>query len=88
MNTRRNNTRKGLLALAMVLMMSLTATAQVFVLDGENQRTPTNSNIGQMEIPEINSGNDHGFAPLGSGTVLLLALGGAYLLRKKVVNLT
>ena len=84
MNTRRNNTRKGLMTLAMALMLGLSATAQVFVLDEETNRNATGPN-GELSNVIVH-GETHdqtNFVPIGSGSLLLIGLGGAYLLRKK-----
>ena len=86
MNTRRNKTHKILVALAFALMMSLSATAQVFVLDNEdNNRLGTGAN-GELSNVIVH-GEDHdqtNFVPMGGGALLLMGLGGAYMLCKKV----
>lgn len=74
---------KSILALAFALLFCLSASAQVFVLDGDNDREGYGSNIGNLELPDPNTGNDHLMVPVGSGSLLLVALGGAYLLHKK-----
>lgn len=77
--------RKGLLAVIFCLMMNLSSIGQVFVLDGDNNRNTTeNTNIGNLSLPEINSGSDQFYTPIGNGLWLLLALGGAYLVRKRI----
>ena len=63
--------------------MSLTMKAQVFMIDGdENYRAPEDPQV------FINLPSDYGMAtdyytPIGDSVLLLSALGGAYLLRKK-----
>lgn len=82
MKIRNNKIRKVLLTAVLSLMISFSTYAQVFVIDGANQRNSINSNIENLEVPEIGSGNDHGYLPLGNGCLLMVALGGAYLLGK------
>lgn len=69
---------------ALSLLLGFSATAQVFVLDEDNNRQPTEVSGDLSNVIEHGSENDQtNYAPLGSGSLLLTVLGGAYLLRKK-----
>lgn len=71
------------LYLALFALIS-SASAQVFELDDNGDRTgATHEELSDLNIP-IHLGNyDQAYAPIGSGVVLLAALGGTYLLGKK-----
>lgn len=85
MKTKRNKICYAVLAMAVGLMISLTATAQVFVLGEDNNRQGTDINGEHSNVIYHGSTNDQtNYVPMGSGTLLLAALGGVYLLRKKV----
>ena len=67
--------------MAIVLGMAFGASAQVFMLDGdENQRNGTIEF--NLNNPGYGDGTDY-YVPVGSGTLLLAGLAGAYLLGKK-----
>ena len=67
---------------ALLLFMVATANAQIFLIGEDNQRT-TIDNVGGF-IPQNGLQIDQGeYVPVGSGALLLAALGGAYLLGKK-----
>lgn len=83
MNMIKGMSKKSLLIGMFVAAFGLSAQAQVFVLDGDKNRQETENIIGNLEAPPTNTGQDHNMAPLGSGSLLLVALGGAYLLTKK-----
>ena len=77
--------KKTVLTIAIVLGMAMGASAQVFMLDADNDQRE------QIE-PGFNINNPNGFGqgtdfyeytPVGSGALLLAALGGAYLIGKK-----
>ena len=72
-----------MLTVALGLLVGLSASAQVFVLEENNNRIPSNDNFGTLDVPPVNTGEDHLMTPIGNGSLLLVALGGAYLLRKK-----
>ena len=84
MKAKPNKMRKLMLTAAFAVLIAFTASAQVFVLDGDNNRTTVDPNFGEgFDVPDPNLGNDVHPEPLSSGTLLLVALGGAYLLGKK-----
>ena len=78
--------KKKIMTMAAALMLAASASAQVFVLEeNDNQRDGS-------ETPDFNIDNPDGFgqgsdyyeyAPLGSGALLLAGLAGAYLIGKK-----
>lgn len=75
--------KKRYLIILAAMLLSVSSPAQIFMLDMDDKRNPE---IGGMDItnPDIhNSGEDWAYVPVGSGTLLLAALGGAYLLGKK-----
>lgn len=77
-----HKTRKAV-AILLFLAMSLTMKAQVFMLDGdENYRTPEDPQV-FAGLPENYGLGVDWYTPVGDGIMLLAALGGAYLLRKK-----
>lgn len=77
---------RRVITLLLFMFMSLSMKAQVFMMDGDdNYRDP--------EDPAVFAGlpEDYGlgvdwYTPLGDGLLLLTALGGVYLLRKKNTN--
>ena len=80
-----HKTRKAV-AILLFLAMSLTMKAQVFMLDGdENYRTPEDPQV-FAGLPENYGLGVDWYTPVGDGIMLLAALGGAYLLRKKKKN--
>ena len=76
--------------LLLLVLATATATAQVFGLENEsNNRKEGTENVDGTAI-DLGANVDHGsthdqsnYTSLGSGTLLLLAFGGTYLLRKK-----
>lgn len=73
---------RRLMAMAVVLVLSATANAQMFEIEDSygdfNPRVTT-------ETPTLPPGGDSdfsGYTPLGGGMLLLAALGGAYALKK------
>lgn len=75
---------KRILILILSLMMAYNANAQIFVMEDEaNPRLnidadePFILNSGGLEYDQTN------YTPIGSGVLLLTALGGAYALAKK-----
>lgn len=84
MKTKRNKIRKAMLTMAVGLMISLTATAQVFMLGDDKNRQGTDVNGEYSNVINHGSPNDQtNFVPMGSGSLLLAALGCAYLIGKK-----
>ena len=70
---------------ALLLLMACAAHAQIFLQEGDenNMRDVTTVPVNAWpDNPPYNQGNDY-YLPLGSGIVLLAALGGAYLLGKR-----
>ena len=77
-----HKTRK-VVAILLFLAMSLTMKAQVFMMDGdENYRDPEDPQVFAGLPNNFGSGYDY-YMPVGDGIMLLAALGGAYLLKKK-----
>ena len=77
---------RRVIVLLLFMMMSLTTKAQVFMLDGdENYREPENPQV-FAGLPEDYGLGVDSFTPIGDGILLLAALGGAYLLKKKKTN--
>ena len=75
--------KKIFIILIMALALALPARAQVFVIyDEESDRTPEDAYVFAILPAEQGIGLDW-YAPIGDGLLLLTALGGAYLLRKK-----
>ena len=71
------------MALLLLMIMSLTTKAQVFMLDGdENYRDPEDPAVFAGLPEEFGLGVDW-YMPIGDGIVLLAALGGAYLIGKR-----
>ena len=67
---------------AAVLLMSASADAQVFLLGEDNHREGID-NVGGF-IPENGVEYDQGeYVPTGGGVLLLVALGGTYLVGKR-----
>ena len=80
-----HKTRKAVTVL-LFLAMSLTMKAQVFMLDGdENYRMPEDPAVFAVLPNNFGGGYDY-FMPVGDGIMLLAALGGAYLFRKREKN--
>ena len=72
--------------LALGLMIATASQAQIVVMEGEQNtlRTGTVDNGDLNNVIFHESQNDQtNFTPLGDGIVLLAALGGAYLLKKR-----
>lgn len=84
MNNKMNNTIKRVIAvIALLLVMFGPVQAQVFIMDED---AGGNIRIAESEftVPVPYQGTDWDeYLPLGDGVLLLTALGGAYLLRKR-----
>ena len=80
--------------MAAVLLLSMPLRAQVFMTqdDLEKERDGQWSDIGliipihEQDFDQAEEAPEEDYTPLGSGIVLLAALGGAYLLGKKRKN--
>ena len=80
--------KKILFAIALIITLSLTANAQYsdgFFNDWDNgfDRTGTGNEIGFVLPVSHGNGLDTPSAPLGSGLLVLTALGAGYALKKK-----
>ena len=80
--------KKILFTIALIITLSLTATAQYsdgFFNDWDNglDRTGTGNDIGFVLPASHGNGLDTPSAPLGSGLLILTALGVGYALKKK-----
>ena len=77
-----NSTRRAL-ALVLMMAMAMTAKAQVFMMDGdENYREPEDPQV-FINLPQGYGLGVDWYTPVGDGTAVLAALGGAYLLGKR-----
>ena len=77
---------KKITILVLGLMIATSTQAQILVMEGEqnNLRNVTTDNGDLNNVLFHESQNDQtNFTPLGDGIVLLAALGGAYLLKKR-----
>ena len=75
--------RRRVIVLLLFMIISLTMKAQVFMMDGdENYREPENPQV-FAGLPENYGLAVDWYTPVGDGLVLLAALGGAYLLKKR-----
>lgn len=78
--------KKILYTLALALMLSMSATAQVFMLeDSDSERADAEGGL-IIVNPDYHGSGEDWYTPLGGGTLLLAGLGGAYLLGKKRKN--
>lgn len=78
--------KKILYTLALALMLSMPATAQVFMLeDSDSERADAEGGL-IIVNPDYHGSGEDWYTPLGGGTLLLAGLGGAYLLGKKRKN--
>ena len=69
--------------IVLALALSLSAHAQVFMIDGDkNYRTPEDPSVFATLPGEYGAAVDY-YTPIGDGMLLLAALGGAYLLGKR-----
>ena len=76
--------KRILSVVAIFLMAAGTATAQVFVLENDEEISRmTPESFDEPFIPNLGETNDQGYAPIGGGALLLAGLAGAYLLGKK-----
>lgn len=82
MDKNGNKMKKVVLTIAIVLVMAMGASAQVFMLDANNEREGTDPNSLPF-IPGHGGDWDQGYSPLGGGAALLIGFGAAYMLAKK-----
>ncbi len=75
--------KKILYTVALTLMLSMPATAQIFMLeDSDSERVDAEGGL-IIVNPDYHGSGEDWYTPLGGGTLLLAGLGGAYLLGKK-----
>ena len=75
--------KKRIMTMAAALMLAASASAQVFVLEeNDNQRDGSETPDFNIDNPGFGQGTDY-YTPVGSGALLLAGLAGAYLLGKK-----
>ena len=75
--------KKKIMTMAAALMLAASASAQVFVLeDNDNQREDVDPGFNIDNPDGFGQGTDY-YTPVGSGTLLLVGLAGAYLVGKK-----
>ena len=78
--------KKKLLIFTLFVTLAAPLRAQVFMMDGEgNYREPEDPEV-FAGLPENYGLGVDWYTPLGDGLLLLTALGGVYLLRKKNTN--
>lgn len=84
MNNRiKNSIKRFIVVIGLLLVMTCPVQAQVFIMDEDMEG---NIRLGETEfvVPVPYQGTDWDeYLPLGDGVMLLTALGGAYLLRKR-----
>lgn len=75
--------KKILIIFTLIITLAAPMRAQVFMLDGdENYRSPEDPEV-FAGLPENYGLGVDWYTPAGDGLVLLAALGGAYLLKKR-----
>ena len=82
-NRMKNMIKRSIAVISLLLVLTNQAQAQVFLMDED---AGGNIRIGESEfvVPVPYQGTDWDeFLPLGDGVLLLTALGGAYLLKKR-----
>lgn len=80
----RRSMRKVVMLYFVIFALISSANAQVFLLNDKGNRTgATHEELSDLNIPIHLEDYDQAYAPIGSGVVLLAALGGTYLLGKK-----
>jgi len=85
-NAHKMQATRRVVAVLLFMGMAFTAKAQVFMMDGdENYRDPEDPAV-FAGLPESFALGVDWYTPVGDGILLLAALGGAYLLRKKKSN--
>lgn len=82
-NKMKNMIKRSIAVISLLLVLTNQAQAQVFLMDED---AGGNIRVGESEfvVPVPYQGTDWDeFLPLGDGALLLTALGGAYLLKKR-----
>lgn len=75
--------KKILYTVALTLMLSISASAQVFMLeDSDSERADAEGGL-IIVNPDYHGSGEDWYTPLGGGTLLLAGMGAAYLLGKK-----
>lgn len=77
--------RNIFLAAVLLLAMATPSRAQIFVMDEDMNFRPAVDEEAVLSNPPLAQGYDY-YLPIGDGLLLLTALGGAYLLKKKNTN--
>ena len=82
-NKMKNKMKKILATLLVILSFSIMSNAQVFLIDDgiDNPRNPNEEF--NIVNPGYHGSSEDWYTPVGDGTLLLAALGGAYLFGKK-----
>ena len=81
-----NKIKRAIGVIAILAVLSMPISAQVFFLDidGEDNLREDELELVDLDVLEHSLTQDQtNYAPVGSGVLLLAALGGAYLLGKK-----
>lgn len=80
----RKRMRISVIILTMLLAMASPLRAQIFIMDDEFEgKLRQNIPEENLWVPITALDSDQAFAPLGEGWLLLTALGGVYLLKKR-----
>lgn len=75
--------KKRILIMATALTLTISASAQVFILENDEESREEEELIGfNIDNPDFGEGTDF-YAPIGSGALLLAVMGGAYYLLNK-----
>ena len=75
--------KKRILTMATALTLTISASAQVFILENDEESREEEELIGfNIDNPDFGEGTDF-YAPIGSGALLLAVMGGAYYLLNK-----
>ena len=78
--------KKIIYTLALTLMLSVSASAQIFMLeDSDSERLESEDGL-IIVNPDYHGSGEDWYTPLGGGTLLLAGMGAAYLLGKKKKN--
>ena len=72
-----------ILTIVLILTLTLTSRAQIFLQDGETDDRATADPGLYVDLPNGYGYGVDWYTPTGSGVLLLTALGGAYLLNKR-----
>ena len=77
--------KKNIIIAAVLLTLVLPVRAQVFMMEDENNELRTVFGNGELSNVIVHGSTDDqtNFVPIGSGVMLLAALGGAYLMKRE-----